>query len=186
MAASFFPTVQYTSENFVESAGVIPFHPSKKQICLLHYPARNEWLLAKGRRNCGESRHQTALREVHEETGLRCRLLPVKMATRAPPAIEVEDTLDAVRTYDDVMEPFMVTIRQLDGGNRAKIIYWYVGTINEESMSEGVAPEERFEIGFFGHEEALQKLSFASDREVLRTAIRILEATMEDVGPANQ
>ena len=78
MAASSFSAAQYTSKSFVESAGIVPFHLAKKQICLLFHTARNEWLLAKGRRNCGESRHQAALREVHEETGLQCRLLQLQ------------------------------------------------------------------------------------------------------------
>ena len=185
MAASSFPTVQYTSENFVESAGIIPFLLAKKQICLLHYPARNEWLLAKGRRNCGESRHQAALREVREETGLQCRLIPVKMATRAPPTIEETETPDVARTYESITEPFLVTIRQLDGGSQVKIIYWYVGAINEESNRDGAVPEEKYGVDFFGYEQALQKLTYGPDREVVRSALRILAATFEGADPAN-
>lgn len=71
MATSSNITIQYTSEQFVESCGAILFDlraNKPKAVCLIHYHAKNEWMLAKGRRNCGESRHQAALREVSEET----------------------------------------------------------------------------------------------------------------------
>ena len=178
MATSFFPTSQYTSENFVESAGVIPFHLAKKQICLVYLSARNEWLLAKGRRNCGESRHQAALREVYEETGLQCHLLPVTMPSRTPPAIEAAPSPDVVRTYDRITEPFMVTIRQLEGGSQVKLIYWYIGAVDEEMEGNDAAPEEQFRMAWFGFEEALQKLTYSLDRDVVRTAIGIVEATV--------
>ena len=180
MAASRFSTAQYTSNNFVESAGVIPFHLAKKQLCLIYHPAREEWLLAKGRRNCGESRHQAALREVYEETGLRCRLLPVTMPTRAPLAIEVSQSPDVSSTYDRITEPFTVTIRQLEGGSQVKIIYWYIGYIDDEVEGDNVAPEDQFRIGWFGWEEALQKLTYSLDRDLVRTAIEIVVATMSN------
>ncbi|KAK7420299.1 hypothetical protein QQZ08_010499 [Neonectria magnoliae] len=66
MAASEFPNTQYTSEQFVESSSAILFDFSghANKVCLLHYrpypdnQTTGEWLLAKGRRNCGESRAQ--------------------------------------------------------------------------------------------------------------------------------
>ena len=44
------------------------------QILLVHRPRYDDWSLPKGLPLPGESSEQTALREVHEETGLRCRL----------------------------------------------------------------------------------------------------------------
>jgi 8-oxo-dGTP pyrophosphatase MutT (NUDIX family) len=69
MATSSYPTRQYTSSPFVESAGAILFRPATYQVCLIHYLSKNEWLLPKGRRNLGERRHEAVLSETREETG---------------------------------------------------------------------------------------------------------------------
>jgi 8-oxo-dGTP diphosphatase len=44
------------------------------QIALVHRPAREDWSFPKGKLELGETFEEAALREVHEETGLRCRL----------------------------------------------------------------------------------------------------------------
>ena len=40
----------------------------------MHRPAYDDWAFPKGKLNRGESEAEAALREVEEETGLRCRL----------------------------------------------------------------------------------------------------------------
>ena len=40
----------------------------------MHRPRYDDWSLPKGKAERGETAEQTALREVEEETGLRCRL----------------------------------------------------------------------------------------------------------------
>ena len=64
MAVSRFESEQYTSEAFVESVGAVLFRLSTQEICVLHLLDRDEYVLAKGRRNCGESRQDAAIREV--------------------------------------------------------------------------------------------------------------------------
>ncbi len=44
------------------------------EIVLVHRPRYDDWSLPKGKAHRGESDESTALREVEEETGLRCRL----------------------------------------------------------------------------------------------------------------
>jgi 8-oxo-dGTP diphosphatase len=44
------------------------------RILLVHRPRYDDWSLPKGKAEPGEQPHDTALREVEEETGLRCRL----------------------------------------------------------------------------------------------------------------
>ena len=102
----------------------------------------------------------------------------VTMPTRAPPAIKVEQSPDIARIYDGITEPFTVTIRQLDGGSQVKIICWYIGAVEEEMKGESVAPEEKFRIGWFGWEEALEKPTYSLDRDVVRTAIGIVATTI--------
>lgn len=173
MTTTRFPTTQYTAEHFVESAGAILFHISTQRICLVHLKPRDEWILAKGRRNVGEFRAVTALREVTEETGIPCRPLTVRMKTRAPPAIEPEGgSPDVVREHEGSMEPFMVTLRQT-GDEEIKFIWWYIAAVDEEK-SVGV-PEERYEVVFLPFGEAVEKLTFQSDRDVVAKAVKIVK-----------
>jgi 8-oxo-dGTP diphosphatase len=44
------------------------------QLVLVHRPAYDDWSLPKGKLDAGETEEEAALREVEEETGLRCRL----------------------------------------------------------------------------------------------------------------
>ena len=182
MATSPNTTAQYTSEQFVESSGAILFdlsHGHSKTVCLIHYHAKDEWLLAKGRRNCGESRQEAALREVREETGYKAHLYPVKMYSRAPPSEEQGHMPDVPRLYPDMTEPFMVTMRQLgkDGVNDIKIIWWFIAALDDGVVPGfGGSAEEQFTPEFFPLEEALEKLSFQNDRDVLQKAISLVQS----------
>lgn len=175
MAASSFPTTQYTSEHFVESAGAVLFHISTQRICLIHYKEKDEWLLAKGRRNCGETRRVAAVREMTEETGLQCRLLDVKLNTRAPPAESAAAIGDVARSITTSDEPFMLTLRKTNDADM-KLIWWYIAIVDEEAMAS--VPEEQFTVGLFQYGEALQKLTFENDRAVVRKAIEIVQASL--------
>jgi len=124
-----FKTTHHTSSQFVESAGAILFDfPSlgKKRVCLVNHLVKDEWLLAKGRRNIGESRAEAAFREVREETGHECRPHAATMSTRAPRGDEPHDVPDQVRVYSGCLtEPFMYTRRDLEGKSE-KLIWWYI------------------------------------------------------------
>jgi 8-oxo-dGTP pyrophosphatase MutT (NUDIX family) len=71
------------------------------QVVIVHRPKYDDWSLPKGKLDPGESFEEAALREVEEETGLRCHLvreLPtVSYAVRGRPKevryweMEVED-----------------------------------------------------------------------------------------------
>jgi 8-oxo-dGTP diphosphatase len=60
-----------TSEN-VRAAGGVILRGGK--VCIIHRPDYEDWSLPKGKLTAGETHEQAALREVHEETGLRCAL----------------------------------------------------------------------------------------------------------------
>jgi 8-oxo-dGTP diphosphatase len=46
----------------------------RPEVAVIHRPKHFDWTLPKGKLEEGESHEQAALREVEEETGLRCRL----------------------------------------------------------------------------------------------------------------
>ena len=112
------------------------------------------------------------------------------MSTRAPPQVETEHYSldDSPRTYPHLTEPFTLQIRQLGGDEQQqqrniKLIWWYIAAINEDDDDEQPFSEDRpgeeegFRVALFSYEEALRKLTFRLDREVLRQAIGMVEAT---------
>ena len=60
----------------VEAAGgvVVRDGEAGTEVCVVHRPRYNDWTFPKGKLDPGESFEDAALREVEEETGLRCTL----------------------------------------------------------------------------------------------------------------
>jgi 8-oxo-dGTP diphosphatase len=57
----------------VEAAGGVVLDGAGR-VLLVHRPRYDDWSLPKGKLDPGESFEEAALREVEEETGIRCRL----------------------------------------------------------------------------------------------------------------
>ena len=176
MAESRFQSEQYTSEEFVESVGAVLFRLSSREICVLHLLKRDGYVLAKGRRNCGETRQATAVREVSEETGFTCRILPVSMYSRAPPTVETEELDDRARFYTDICEPFTLQIRRLGEGH-VKLIWWFVAAVDEDVPPEDTVDGGRHSVEFHNYQTVLNKLTFQMDREMVKKAIEVVENT---------
>ncbi|HJS25666.1 MAG TPA: NUDIX hydrolase, partial [Actinomycetota bacterium] len=62
--------------DLVRAAGGIVFRSDAKgrQVALVHRPRYDDWTFPKGKLIDGEDDEAAALREVEEETGLRCRI----------------------------------------------------------------------------------------------------------------
>ena len=180
MAQPHHPTVSYPSTHYVESAGCVQFilptpdHPEPRVIVIRH-AGRNGYLLAKGRRNIKEARAAAAVRETTEETGLVCTLLPVRLHARNPPEFEEDGyTPDVVRTYDDVIEPFMMTTRDVTKGEdqQIKLIWWYIAAVDKE-QPESLVPEPGLVPAAMPFDEALRALKYQCDKEILIQAITV-------------
>jgi 8-oxo-dGTP pyrophosphatase MutT (NUDIX family) len=66
------------SDELVRAAGGLVRRQSENgtvEIVLVHRPAYDDWAFPKGKLHSGETEEEAAVREVEEETGLRCRLL---------------------------------------------------------------------------------------------------------------
>ena len=73
----------------IEAAGGVVSKVTSKgvqKVLLIHRPRYDDWSFPKGKLDPGETHRQAALREVEEETGLRCRtgeeLLEARYADR--------------------------------------------------------------------------------------------------------
>ena len=63
----------------IEAAGGVIWRYSETaqlEILLIHRPRRDDWSLPKGKLESGETALRAAMREVREETGLRCDVGP--------------------------------------------------------------------------------------------------------------
>jgi 8-oxo-dGTP diphosphatase len=59
----------------IEAAGGVVWRTTRRwqvEVLVIHRPRRDDWSLPKGKCKRGESALECALREVREETGLRC------------------------------------------------------------------------------------------------------------------
>jgi 8-oxo-dGTP diphosphatase len=57
----------------VRAAGGVVVRPGA-EVAVVHRPKYDDWTLPKGKLDPGEGFEEAALREIEEETGLRCRL----------------------------------------------------------------------------------------------------------------
>jgi len=121
----------------VEAAGGVVLHENR--VLLVHRPRYDDWTLPKGKLDRGESFEDAALREVLEETGLRCTL------GRELPGTEYRDRKD-----------------------RAKVVrYWLMAPDSEPGAFE--PNDEVDEVRWMEFEEAAVQLTYDRDRDVLES-----------------
>lgn len=71
------------SERCTISCGTVCVDPRASKVLIIYNRRLGIWQLPKGRKNIGEDLPSAALRETHEETGIRPSLLPLKIHTRS-------------------------------------------------------------------------------------------------------
>ncbi|MGC8465959.1 MAG: NUDIX hydrolase [Acidimicrobiales bacterium] len=111
-----------------------------EEVCLVFRPHHNDWSLPKGKLDPGENFLEAALREVYEETGLRCRELQHLGSTR----------------YEIERPPFR------------KLVHYWTMEIVEDAIF--VPNEEISELVWMGFAEAKKFVSYPHDAEILTRA----------------
>ncbi|KAF7793118.1 hypothetical protein EIP86_004227 [Pleurotus ostreatoroseus] len=173
-------THTYLAGDFVMSAGSVLFRrlrgTEELQICLIYHPDREQWLLPKGRKDCGETIEAAAIRETYEETGYICELVPLRMPTRA--TIAGESQKDDSKVRDAVLEPMAVVVqdREVKG---VKVMWWFVTRVQDGTRKvEGTQmASENYESHFLEANEAIAKLTFEGYRDIAKKALELVRST---------
>ena len=136
-----------SADGVVRAAGGIVLRRAPKgdwEVLIVHRPRYDDWSLPKGKADPGERDEETALREVEEETGLRCTL-----------------GVPAGRT------------RYRDSKGRDKVVhYWLMEPESEAAAANGafVPNDEVDAVHWCSVAEATARLSYAHDRKLLTKA----------------
>jgi len=180
MAEPRHPTEQFPASNFATCGGSILIDSTCEplKICLLRRITRDErveWVLPKGHKDRGEDVIQAAVRETYEESGYPCQLLPLNVTTLAPAAGQQTPAPPALVPRCE--EPFMFTLRRYKDTS-VKLISWFVTVRTGADKVNGTQmATENFESAFFGVDEALERATFQTDREVIAAAVELVRAT---------
>jgi len=110
----------------------------RPRVVVVHRPKYDDWSLPKGKAHPGEDEADAAVREVEEETGLRCRLGPELPSS----------------SYQDRF------------GRDKTVRYWAMTPVDEASTF--VPNAEVDEVRWLTVDDAAALLSYDRDREILR------------------
>ena len=140
------------------SAGGVVFRrlPDGVHVLLIRDPYDN-WGLPKGHREGDEEPHETALREVLEETGLTCRVVGDELAT-----------IDWYFRRDDYVVHKTAQFFLME----------HVGGEATPELAEGIT-----ECRWFPAEDAVTSVTYDNAREVLKEARRVLGLDAPDSEP---
>lgn len=123
-----------------KSCGAVIFREEERREYLVIHSVKGHWSLCKGHVEKNETEHETATREIREETGLSVEY--------------VENFREVIRysPYEDCMKDVVFFLGKVSGGTL---------TCQEEEVAEAK---------FLPYEAALARLTHESDREILQKA----------------
>jgi len=126
------------------SAGFLIFHRSGSDVRFLLLNYGRHWDFAKGHVDRGESDLEAAVRELHEETGIR-----------------------DIKLIADFHQEIVYFFRSAKHGLIRKTVVFFLA---EVSRTEVILSEEHVGYDFLTYEAALKRATFAAGKELLRAA----------------
>ena len=136
------PSGDTLGPDVIEAAGAIVWRrgPDGPEVLLIHRPRRDDWSLAKGKREPGEMLPQTAVRETVEETGLR-----------------------------PVLGRRLQTVQYLASGRPKCVHYWAAAhPMNGPGLASSFTPNDEVDgVEWLSLPRAYERLSYADDAAVL-------------------
>ncbi len=136
---------------YEKSCGIICYHvnDNKIQVLLINHVFGKHWSFPKGHVEDGETEMETAIREVKEETGVTTQLLP---------------DFREVTTYNPTP-------------NITKDVVFFAGKSLNTDLALQV--EEIKQAEFLSVNEAFKRLTFYSDRKILKKALTLISKIEE-------
>lgn len=132
-----------------QSAGVILYHRTNGKITyLLLHNVSGHWDFPKGKLESGETLEQAALRELHEEAGLRAQLLP------------------------GFKQSLSYFFKEHDGMLIHKTVTFFIGETQETAVT---LSDEHDDFGWFDFKQALEQISYKNAKEILTQAHTFLD-----------
>ena len=136
------PSGGWLGPDVIEAAGAVVWRrgPDGPEVLLIHRPRRDDWSLAKGKREPGEMLPRTAVRETVEETGLR-----------------------------PVLGRRLQTVQYLAGGRPKCVHYWAAAhPMNGRGLASSFTPNDEVDgFEWLSLPHAYERLSYADDAVVL-------------------
>lgn len=139
------------TEKEISAGGVVFKKENDKIHFVLISPKEGRWCLPKGLMAEEEKEEETALREVREETGLVCRIV---------------QKIDTIEYWYYSREK---------GVRLHKFVHFFLMEFMEGSLENH--DWEVIEVKWFEAEDAIDKASFQSEKEILKKALQILKGS---------
>ncbi len=145
----------------VESAGIIVYHLSTDTAemdrynityLLLQY-IHEHWDFVKGKLEAGENRHDAAIRELQEETGITSVVLDPNFSK----------SLSYIYT-------------ERDGVVTKKTVHFFIGRVTDTHI---ILSPEHIDYSWLPLEKALKQLTFKNAREILRAAHQFIMSKVD-------
>lgn len=195
--------------DFNITAGTVTFHPDTFQVLVILNKKYHEhiWQFPKGRKDLDEDLRAAAIRETHEETGYRVKLVSARMETRAtrprvvvtnaagiaalstnhsrapPPEKPSSGTVDDPNT-----EPLGMVVCSDPQANSetavTKLCFFYLATLADPKAGPDRNTQdagEKLEARWMSVADARQALRFQADQEALLCANKLWTSSSREV-----
>jgi 8-oxo-dGTP pyrophosphatase MutT (NUDIX family) len=162
----------YASEDFIVSCGCVTLDPAARKVLLVFNKKLDIYQLPKGRKSIGEDLLAAALREAHEESGVRVQPLPLKVGTRATPLHGETGTSDVTRDTENC-EPCAITHSRDPYSGAFKHVFYFVAVADSTVPAEEGTQEdwEKFDTRWTDADVAPGLLAFKEDGMVVQKAL---------------